>query len=203
MHPVRWKKLKGFENKKEREYPAPLPFVHGSSGSSLRRVFADRTADYQADFLPVNADVHFVRQAGYDGFFQFLQSRFGRGILLPAALGAAALLVGAALTPVLTLSAVVEGGRSLFPNAFPAPGTRALVITAVLLLSLLFFSQGFDSRRTERLLDPLTLLWLLFIGAAGAVQLPGARAVLRAFDPRLGLRFLFAAKDPTGRGWTA
>ena len=122
----------------------------------------------------------------------------GRGLLFPAALGAAALLVGAALTPVLTLSAVVEGGRSLFPNAFPAPGTRALVIMAVLLLSLLFFSQGFDSRRTERLLDPLTLLWLLFIGAAGAVQLPGARAALRAFDPRLGLRLLFAAKDPTG-----
>ena len=42
----------------------------------------------------------------------------------------------------------------------------------------------------------LVLVWLLFIGAAGAVRLAGGVSVLRALDPRLGLRFLFRGGHP-------
>ena len=65
-------------------------------------------------------------------------------------------------------------------------------------LSLLFFSQGLGGPRNERFPGLLVPVWLLFIGAAGAVQIPGAASVLRAFDPRLGLRFLFSGGNPTG-----
>ena len=68
------------------------------------------------------------------------------------------------------------------------------------LLSALYLLQGLGNRRTGRLLGPAMLLWLLFIGAAGAAQLPGAPQILRALDPRLGLRFLFDRRNPMGFG---
>ncbi|MCR5137065.1 MAG: KUP/HAK/KT family potassium transporter [Oscillospiraceae bacterium] len=120
----------------------------------------------------------------------------GHRLLLPAALGGAALLADSFLTPALTLTAAVEGGRSLLPASFSGLGTRAAVASVLILLSLLFLVQGFGNRRAGRVFGPVMLLWLLLIGAAGAVQLIGSAAVLRAFDPRLGLRFLFSADNP-------
>ncbi len=122
----------------------------------------------------------------------------GRWLLFPAALGGAALLADSVLTPALTLTAAAEGSRSVFPGAFTGPGTRWIVISVLILLSLLFLFQGLGSQRTGRFLGPVMLIWFLFIGLSGALQLPGAGAVLRAFDPRLGIRFLFSSKNVMG-----
>jgi KUP system potassium uptake protein len=72
------------------------------------------------------------------------------------------------------------------------------MMLSLVLLSALFLLQGLGSRRTGHFLGPVMLVWLLFIGIAGAAQLPGAFQVLRAFDPRLGLRFLFSVNSPKG-----
>ncbi len=121
-----------------------------------------------------------------------------RGMIVPAALGGAALLADSVLTPALTFTAAVEGSRALGLGGFAFPGTRATVFAALALLSLLFMFQGFGNRRTARFFGPVMLLWLLFIGAAGAVRIPGAAGILRAFDPRCGLRFLFSSGNTMG-----
>ena len=136
-------------------------------------------------------------EGGHLALYALVRER-GHWLLIPAALGAAALLADSVLTPALTLTAAVEGSRSLFPGSFPGLGTRGVVICVLVLLSVLFFIQGLGSSRTGRLLGPVMLVWLLFIGAAGAMQLSGAGFVLRAFDPRLGFRFLFSANNPMG-----
>ncbi len=132
---------------------------------------------------------------GEGGLFALYALVRGRGkwLLFPAALGGAALLADSVLTPALTLTAAVEGSRSLFTGAYSGPGPKSVVIIVVALLSVLFAFQGLGSRRTGRFLGPIMMVWLLFIGAAGAAQLSGGGAVLRAFDPRLGLRFLFSS----------
>ncbi len=122
----------------------------------------------------------------------------GKRLLLPAALGGAALLADSFLTPALTLTAAAEGSRSLSIGAFTGLGPRGVLFTVLLLLTALFLLQGLGSRRTGHFLGPVMLAWLLFIGVAGAVRIPGAGAVLRAFDPVLGIRFLFGAKNPMG-----
>lgn len=124
----------------------------------------------------------------------------GHGRLLPAALGAAALLGTAALLPALTLTAAAEAGRSLLPESFDSLGPYGNTVFVILALTLLFFFQGNGSRRLGRVLGPLVLVWLLFIGAAGAVRLAGGVSALRALDPRLGLRFLFRGGHPAGFG---
>ncbi len=122
----------------------------------------------------------------------------GRRLLFPAALGGAALLADSVLTPALSLTAAVEGSRSLSLGAFTGFGPRGTILVSLALLSALFLLQGLGSRKTGGFLGPVMLTWLLFIGAAGAAQLSGSPQVLRAFDPRLGLRFLFSADNPLG-----
>ena len=136
-------------------------------------------------------------EGGLFALYTLVRDR-GPWLLLPAALGGAALLADSVLTPALSLTAAVEGSRSLSFGAFTGFGPRGTVSLTLVLLSALFLLQGLGNRKTGRFLGPVMFLWLLFIGAAGAAQLPGASQVLRAFDPRLGLRLLFSANTPMG-----
>ena len=136
-------------------------------------------------------------EGGHFALFALVRDR-GRWLLFPAALGGAALLADSVLTPALTFTAAVEGSLTFAPSASSGLGSRGLVFLVVFLLSVLFMLQGLGSRRTGRFLGPVMLIWFLFIGVTGAGQLSGARTVLRAFDPLLGVRFLFSAGNPMG-----
>lgn len=136
-------------------------------------------------------------EGGHFALFALVRNR-GRWLLLPAALGGAALLADSVLTPALAFTAAVEGSFTFAPAAFTGLGSRGVVFPVILLLSVLFMLQGLGSRRTGRFLGPIMLIWFLFIGLAGAAQIPAAPAVLRSLDPRLGIRFLFSAKNPVG-----
>ncbi len=143
----------------------------------------------------LRADNH--GEGGHFALYALVKHR-GAWLLFPAVLGGAALLADSVLTPALTLTAAAEGSRTLFGGAAAVPGTRGIVAAVVFLLSVLFLFQGYGSRRTGRFLGPVMLIWFLFIGITGAVQFPGAASVLRAFDPRLGIRFLFSSGNPMG-----
>lgn len=143
----------------------------------------------------LRADNH--GEGGHFALYALVKDR-GAWLLLPAVLGGAALLADSVLTPALTLTAAAEGSRTLPGGAAAVPGTRGIVAAVVFLLSVLFLFQGYGSRRTGRFLGPVMLIWFLFIGITGALQLPGAASVLRAFDPRLGIRFLFSTRNPMG-----
>ena len=136
-------------------------------------------------------------EGGHFALFALVRDR-GKWLLFPAALGGAALLADSVLTPALSLTAAAEGSRSLTFGSFTGLGAHGVVLIVLALLSLLFFFQGLGSWRTGRFLGPIMLVWLLFIGAAGAGQIHGAEAVLRAFNPCLGVRFLFSSRNPLG-----
>lgn len=136
-------------------------------------------------------------EGGHFALFALVRDR-GRWLLIPAALGGAALLVDSVLTPALSFTAAVEGIRTLGAAGSGLLSQRAVVFLVIVLLSVLFLLQGLGSRRTGRFLGPVMLLWLLFIGVFGALRLSSCPAVLRAFDPRLGLRFLFSSGNPVG-----
>ena len=146
-------------------------------------------------FLLLRADNQ--GEGGILALYTLVRDR-GRRLLLPAALGGAALLADSVLTPALSLTAAVEGSRSLTLGIFSGFGQRGIVVTALVLLSGLFLVQGFGNRRTARHAGPVMLVWLLFIGTTGAAQIPGAPQILRALDPRFGLRFLFSGYNPMG-----
>ena len=98
----------------------------------------------------------------------------GSWLLIPAALGGAALLADSVLTPALTLTAAVEGSQSMVLGTFTGFRARGAVLLVLALLTVLFMLQGLGSRRTGHFLGPVMLVWLLFIGFAGAMQFPGA-----------------------------
>ena len=136
-------------------------------------------------------------EGGHFALYALVRER-GGWLLFPAALGGAALMADSVLTPALSLTAAVEGSGSLPIRAYSGLGTRGPAFLVLILLSVLFLTQGLGSRRTGRFLGPIMLVWFLFIGAAGAVQISGDSTVLRAFDPRVGIRFLFSGSNPAG-----
>ena len=136
-------------------------------------------------------------EGGHFALYALVRDR-ASWLMLPAVLGGAALLADSVLTPALTLTAAAEGSRTLFGGASAVPGPRGIVAMVLFLLSALFLLQGYGSRRTGRFLGPVMLIWFLFIGGTGAAQLPGAGAVLRAFNPLLGVRFLLSSGNSMG-----
>ena len=136
-------------------------------------------------------------EGGHFALYALIRDR-GRWLLIPAALGGAALLADSVLTPALSMTAAAEGGRTLTPALLTGLSTRRVSILVIALLTVLFLFQSFGSRRTGRFLGPIMLIWFLFIGIAGALQIPGAPSVLCAFDPRLGIRLLFNSGNPLG-----
>ena len=122
----------------------------------------------------------------------------GRRLIVPAALGGAALLADAFLTPALTMTAAAEGLPFMPIGVLSGVSRRGIVIVVLVLLTALFSLQRLGNRRTGRFFGPVMLLWLLFIGIAGLLQIPAAPYVLRAFDPLCGLRFLFSADNRMG-----
>ena len=136
-------------------------------------------------------------EGGHFSLYALVRGR-GRWLLLPAALGSTALFVNSVLTPALTLTAAAEGIRSLSFGAFNSPGIRGILILAVIMLSVLFYFQGLGSQRPGRFLGPIMLVWFVFIGSAGALHLSGDSPVWRAFDPRLGVSFLFSSENALG-----
>ena len=136
-------------------------------------------------------------EGGLFALYALVRER-GRWLLLPAALGGAALLADSILMPALTLTAAAEGSRSLSLGVFTGLGEPGVAFLVIVLLCVLFFLQGYGSWRTGRFLGPVMLVWLIFIGAAGALQIRGAGIVVRAFNPLRGIRFLFGSGNPMG-----
>lgn len=136
-------------------------------------------------------------EGGLFALYALVRDR-GRWLLLPAALGGAALLADSVLTPALTLTAAVEGSSCLAVGSFRGLNAGGTVALVLIFLSAMYFAQGLGNRRTGRFLGPVMLAWLLFIGTSGAFRLAGITQVLRAFDPRLGIRFLFSTDNTAG-----
>ena len=134
-------------------------------------------------------------EGGLFALYALVRDR-GRWLVVPAALGGAALLADCVLTPALTITAAVEGSASL-PGA-GALSPRILVLLVLVLLTALFLFQSLGSRRTGRFLGPVMLVWLLFLAIFGALQIVSSPGIFRALDPRWGARLLFRAGGGPG-----
>lgn len=109
----------------------------------------------------------------------------GPGLLVLLVLFGAALLYGdGVITPAISVLSAVEGlgvaTKALEPAVVP--------ITLVTLL-VLFVVQKRGTEGVGRVFGPIMLLWFLFIGVLGAAEVVQHPGILRAIDPRFGVRF--------------
>ena len=110
----------------------------------------------------------------------------GGSVVVMLGIISAALFYGdAILTPALSVLSAVEGLKIVTP-AFDA---YIVPITIVILIAL-FAAQSRGTASVAALFGPITLVWFVAIAVAGLWQIGQNPAVLRAFDPTHGVRFL-------------
>ena len=116
-------------------------------------------------------------------------ARKGR-MLIPAALGGAALLTNAVILPAMSFMAAADGLRTVPSTPLSQVSPNALPAGATLILTAFFLLQWFCDRGDERFPSAVMLIWLLLIGAAGAAQIVSMPEALKALNPLLGFRCL-------------
>ena len=112
----------------------------------------------------------------------------GGTIVVALGIVSAALFYGdAIITPALSVLSAVEGLKIVTPAFEPY-----VVPLAVAILLALFAVQSRGTASVARYFGPITLVWFAALAAAGIWHIAGNPAVLRAFDPSLGVSFLMA-----------
>lgn len=125
-------------------------------------------------YLALNAD-----NKGEGGIFALyaLVRKFKAGwVIFPTILGCSAIIADGFITPPLSISAAVEGIAIDYPQISTAP----IVIT---ILILLFIFQQFGTNVVGGTFGPIMLLWFVFIGYFGLVQIIQFPDVMEALNP--------------------
>jgi len=115
-------------------------------------------------------------------------SRYGApaALTLLVLFGSGLLYGDGMVTPAISVLSAVEG-LGVATSAFKP---YIVPLAAVILLAL-FLVQSRGTETIGRAFGPIMLVWFVTIGVLGAVSIVQRPAVLLAFDPRLGLQFLF------------
>lgn len=139
----------------------------------------------------------FVLRAQNDGeggvfaLYALLHEHKRRGttaLLWSLMLGAGLLFGDGFITPAISVLSAVEG----LAVATPALAYGVIPIT-ILLLTALFAIQRRGTAGIGRVFGPILVVWFLAIAALGAAQVVQQPAILAAFNPLHGLRFLWHA----------
>jgi KUP system potassium uptake protein len=116
----------------------------------------------------------------------------GKALIVPAMIGGAALLADGILTPAVTVTAAIEGLRTIdFFHALIGDNQTIVVTITVVILCVLFAMQRAGTSNIGRLFGPVMTLWFLYLGITGLVSIGGDLSVFRAFNPVRGIMFLF------------
>lgn len=120
-------------------------------------------------------------------------------LIIPALIGGAALLADGTLTPAVTVTTAIEGlkGISLGSNVLVHNQHEVIIITFVILLCL-FMIQRFGTSMIGKAFGPIMLLWFLFLGVTGIINLVHAPFVLQALSPLPGIHLLFSPANKVG-----
>ncbi|MCO5259699.1 MAG: KUP/HAK/KT family potassium transporter [Crocinitomicaceae bacterium] len=107
-----------------------------------------------------------------------LVKRFGKNIIVPTMIGAAALLADGIITPAVTVTTSIEGLKMI-------PGFEEIhhVPIVLLIISIIFFSQRFGTQKIGKTFGPIMLTWLTVLLALGLLQLIHSPTIVRALNP--------------------
>jgi KUP system potassium uptake protein len=115
-------------------------------------------------------------EGGIFALFALLKSRRIKWVIIPALIGCSTLLADGFITPAISISSAVEGIENIFPK-FP-------VIPAVIgIIVMLFTIQQFGTSAIGKAFGPVMVIWFLFLGYLGLINIIKNPEVLKAFNP--------------------
>lgn len=124
---------------------------------------------------------------GEGGIFSLyaLVRRYGRRLVIPTMIGAAALLADGIITPAISVTSAIEGLAMI-----PGLEDISVVPIVITLISCIFFFQRFGSQHVGRAYGPVMALWFVMLLVLGLSQIARYPAVLKALSPEYGYDLL-------------
>lgn len=117
---------------------------------------------------------------GEGGIFSLysLVRRYGKKLVIPTMIGAAALLADGMITPAVSVTSAIEGLEKI--NGLKHIPVVPVVIAVV---SLVFFLQRFGSHKMGKAFGPVMMIWFSVLLAIGLFQVVQSPSVIRALNP--------------------
>lgn len=146
--------------------------------------------------IAMKADNH-----GEGGIFSLygLVKKYGKWFLFPAIIGGAALLADGILTPAVTVTTAIEGLRSIpVMNTVLGEGQRMVVIITLLILAVLFLIQRAGTSFIGKAFGPIMLVWFIFLGTNGILQILTNPQIIEALNPIWAIRVLVSEENRSG-----
>lgn len=117
---------------------------------------------------------------GEGGIFSLysLVKRYGKKMVIPTMIGAAALLADGMITPAVSVTSAIEGLTKIkqFENISVIPIVLAIISTV-------FFLQRFGSQKMGNAFGPLMTIWFVLLFVLGINQIWDNPFVLKALNP--------------------
>lgn len=114
-------------------------------------------------------------EGGILSLFSLVKKK-GRWLVIPAMVGAAAMLADGMITPPITVSAAIEGLRMYYADIPTVP-------IVILIISLLFLIQQFGTSIVGRAFGPMMFVWFSMMAVLGGMYLVQFPEILKAINP--------------------
>jgi KUP system potassium uptake protein len=109
------------------------------------------------------------------------------------------MLADGVLTPAVTVTAAVEGLRSIsIMDKLLGSGQVVVIVITLTIISALFLIQKNGTSHIGRLFGPIMMIWFLFLGITGTMLFAGDLSILRAFNPVYAVKVLFSPGNKAG-----
>lgn len=119
-------------------------------------------------------------EGGILALFSLVKKMKMRWLYLIAIIGASALIADGVITPSLTVMASIEGLKQI--KGMELGINSILLITSVILI-VIFVVQQFGTSFIGKFFGPIMVIWFLFLGFFGFVNLQHHPEILKSFNP--------------------
>ena len=119
-------------------------------------------------------------EGGILALFSLVKKMKTKWLYLVAIVGASALIADGVITPSLTVMASIEGLKQI--KGLDLGINSILAMTSVILV-IIFVVQQFGTSFIGKFFGPVMVIWFLFLGGFGVVNLMEHQEVLKSFNP--------------------
>lgn len=130
---------------------------------------------------------------GEGGIFSLysLVKRYGKRMIIPTMIGAAALLADGMITPAVSVTSAIEGLTKI-----KGLGHISVVPIVIAIISVIFFLQRFGSQKVGNAFGPIMTIWFSLLLILGISQIATNPSVIKALNPYYAYELL--ANYPNG-----
>lgn len=122
-------------------------------------------------------------EGGILSLFSLLKSSPRKWLYLIAVVGASTLIADGVITPAITVTSAIEG------LSIVHEGVPVVPIVVVIILGI-FMMQQAGTGKIGKFFGPFMLIWFLFLGVMGSLNIGLHVAILKAFNPWYAVRLL-------------